>query len=246
MMPDLPMGGKQRVTVYMTLTNVAGSAREFHGEELFLVPEIGEAIPPVGAVVGEARLEPGQSLNTAFHFDFDTTRPHGKLLMSWRSGRKPFYFAIPDPPEHYHLRPRGNDAPLPADARLLLPIANPARGEELFNTSYGCSSCHGDPRVPGSNNFGPHLGGIGLAARKREPGKLAVQYLYEAILQPNRFIAPECQHGAPCQSPSAMPEYETLVTLQDAADLVGFLLDLQEQPKAQTAAAGPGEGAKGK
>src|SRR6185295_1357578 len=137
-------------------------------------------------VVGEARLEPGQSMNTALHFDVDTSRPHGKLLMAWRAGRRSFYFPIPDPPEHYHLRPRGSDVALPADARVLLPIANANRGEQLFNSTYGCSACHGDPQVPGSNNFGPHLGGIALAARQRVKGLAADQYIYESILQPNR------------------------------------------------------------
>lgn len=224
MMPDMPTAGKQRVTVYLALHNQTGQTREFHGEEFQVVPEIGDDVPPFGALVGEAPLAPGQTLNTALHFDVETSRPHGKLLMNWQRGRRSVFFALPDPPEHFHRRPRGGDVALPPQARLLLPIANPDRGEQLYNATYGCSACHGDPRQPGSNNLGPHLGGIAVEAGKRVQGLPAEQYIYESILQPDAFIAPGCK-GGPCQSPSAMPEYESLVNLQDAADLLGYLLE---------------------
>jgi hypothetical protein len=236
MMPDLPMAGSQRVTAYLALGNRTNEVREFHGEEFFLVPEIGEELPPIGAVLGEAQLAPGQKLNTALHFDLDTRKPYGKLLMQWRRGDKSAYFAIPEPSEHYHLRPRKDEVALPTDARLLLPISNPDRGEDLYAKVYGCGACHGDPQVLGSNNLGPHLGNIGREAAERVRGVQGPQYLYESFIDPNAFIAPDCK-GTPCQSPSAMPDYSTLVNLQDAADLLSYLLQLQA-PAAQTATAG--------
>jgi hypothetical protein len=235
MNPDMPAPGTQRVTVYVTLRNLAKETRDYRGEEFFLVPEIGEEVPPFGALLGEAVLLPGQSLNTAIHFDLDTTRPHGKLLMSWRRGRDSAYFAVPSPPEHYHLRPQGES--LPPDARILLPIGKADRGERLYAGIYGCSACHGDPSQPGSNNLGPHLGSVGIVAGERVENLPAPQYIYEAMLEPNAFVPPECQNGKPCEVPSSMPDYSSLLTLQDAADLLAFLLEQRAEPPA--AKAGP-------
>jgi hypothetical protein len=53
----------------------------------------------------------------------------------------------------------------------------------------------------------------------------AAQYIYESILSPGAFIAPECKDGNPCSEPTAMPEYASLMNLQDFADMVTFLLE---------------------
>lgn len=226
MMPDMPQRGEQRVTMYLAMYNKSDELRVYHGEEFFLVPEIGEKIPPFGALLGEGSLEPGQSLNTVLHFDVDTSRPHGRLLMEWRRGNKSVYYPVPEPVEHYHLRPRGGDD-LPPDARLLLPIGKATRGGRLFAGTYGCAACHGDPKVPNSNNIGPHLGGIAAVAGSRVEGVPAPQYIYESIIEPSSFIAPKCKDDVPCEAPTAMPEYRSLVTLQDAADLLAYLLEQQ-------------------
>lgn len=228
MMPDMPEWGKQRVTLDLSFHNQAAETRTYDGLELFLVPEEGDEVSPIGAQLGRARLAPGQSLNTAVHFDFDTTLPHGKLRVEWRRGEASAYFPIPEPAEHYHLRPRGGEISLPPDARLLLPIARPERGQRLYDAVYGCVACHGDPAVPDSNNVGPHLAGIAAAAGGRIEGMPAPQYLYESIIAPGAFIAPECKGGLPCSTPTAMPEYASLIDLQDAADLLGYLLELQQ------------------
>lgn len=228
MMPDMPVWGQQRVTLDLAFRNRAAETRVYDGLEFFLVPELGEAVPPIGAQLGMAKLAPGQSLNTAIHFDFDTTVPHGKLRVEWRRGEQSAFFPIPEPAEHYHLRPRGGEVALPPDARLLMPIAKAERGKVLYDAVYGCVACHGDPGVPESNNVGPHLAGIGAAAAGRIEGKAADQYLYESIIDPGAFIAPECKGGVPCSEPTAMPEYASLVNLQDAADLLGYLMELRQ------------------
>ena len=227
MMPDMPEWGKQRVTLDLAFQNRTAETRIYDGSEFFLVPEIGEEVSPIGAQVGRAQVGPGQSLNTAIHFDFDTRLPHGKLRVEWRRGADSAFFAVPEPAEHYHLRPRGGEVALPPDARLLLPIGKPERGAGLYRSVYGCIACHGDPAIPESNNVGPHLGGIAAAAGGRIEGVAAPQYLYESIVEPGAFIAPECKGGAPCSEPTAMPEYASLVDLQDAADLLTYLLELQ-------------------
>lgn len=225
MMPGMPEWGKQRVSLEMTFRNVSDRRQVFDGSEFHLAPEIGEEVPPMGAVIGKTTIDPGQMLNTVVHFDFDTTRPHGRIRAAWYRAGGSAFFAIPEPAEHFHLRPRGGEVALPPDARLLLPIGNSDRGEGLFTGVYGCIACHGDPAVAGTATVGPHLGGIGLAGATRVPGVSGAQYIYESIIDPGRVIAPECQNGLACSEPTAMPEYASLVTLQDVADLLAYLLE---------------------
>ncbi len=224
MMPDMPEWGSQRVTIDLAFENISQEPQLYAGEEFFLVPELGKEVAPMGAQVGRAPLEPGQRLNTTLHFDFDTTQPHGKLLVEWRRGGKSVYLPIPEPAEHYHLRPRGGEVSLPQDARLLLPIGDADRGESLFEGRFGCIACHGDLESPGSNNVGPHLAGIGTVGGTRVEGLSAVQYIYDSVRNPGLFIAPECKHG-PCTEPTAMPEYASLMNLQHFADIVTYLLE---------------------
>lgn len=225
MMPDMPEWGKQRVTLDLTFENRSSRAQVFDGSELVLVPELGDEVAPIGAQTGRAELGPGQSFNTAVHFDFDTSLPHGKLRVEWRRDGESVYLPIPEPAEHYHLRPRGGEVALPPSAQLLLPIGRPERGKQLFDGVYGCVACHGDPGRPGTNNIGPHLADIALQASQRIEGMPSEQYIYESIIEPAAFIAPECQNGRPCAQPTAMPEYASLMTLQDIADVLTYLLE---------------------
>lgn len=233
MMPDMPDWGKQRVTVDLAFFNRSAEGKIYDGEEFYLVPEIGDAVPPVGAQVGRAKLGPGQALNTALHFDFDTRLPHGKLRMEWRRAGDSVYLPIPEPAEHYHLRPRGGEVSLPPDARLVLPLGKAPRGRELYVGVYGCVACHGDPRIPGSNNVGPHLAGVAGVAGERAEGVNAAQYLYESIIDPGAVIAPLCKGGQPCSAPTAMPEYASLMSLQDVADVLVYVASLREDAEAE-------------
>lgn len=220
MMPDMPAPGKQRVSLDLSFVNTAEETKVYSGHEFYLVPEVGEEVSPMGAQVGRAKLAPGQSFNTAIYFDFDTSQPHGKLRVEWRRGDQSARLPVPKPAEHYHLRPRGGDVALPPDARLLLPIGKADRGEKLYGRL--CASCHGVPELPGTHTVGPHLAGIGIRGGQRIEGTPAVQYIYESILEPNAFIAPECKDG-PCSEPTAMPEYASLLSLEDFANLITYL-----------------------
>ena len=227
MMPDMPEWGLQRVTVELALINRGKKDKIFDGEELVLVPELGEEVPPMGAQVGRARIAPGHRMNTAVHFDFDTTLPHGKLRVEWRRDGESVYLPIPEPAEHYHLRHRDGELNLPPDARMVQPLGDAARGRELYIGVFGCVACHGDPEVPETNNVGPHLAGVAAVADFRQENVPGMQYLYESILDPNAFIAPECKDG-PCEAPSAMPEYGSLMSVQNIADLLNYLIELRE------------------
>lgn len=225
MMPGMPEWGMQRVTLQLAFHNQADAPRTYDGAEFWLEPEIGEPVPPSGAQLGHALIAPGQSLNTSVHFDFDTEQPHGRLKVAWRRGGEVVYLPVPEPAEHYHLRPRGGELALPPDARLVLPLGDAERGEALYMGKYGCVACHGDPAQAGTNNVGPHLAAVATRAMTRVDGQSAAQYLYESILEPNAFIAPECKTG-PCVEPTAMPEYASLMTLEDVAHLLVYLTEL--------------------
>ena len=225
MMPDMPEWGLSRLAVDLAFVNRSPVAQLYEGGEFLLVPELGESVAPTGAQLGSAPLLAGQSLNTALYFDLDVTRPHGRLRVAWRRQGEEHFLPVPVPPEHYHLQPRSRAEDLPPEARFVVHLGEPERGRELYETVFGCAACHGDPGEPDSNNLGPHLAGIGRAAGERIAGLSADQYIYESILDPGAFIAPECKGGRPCDEPSSMPEYANLMALQDIADLLTYLRD---------------------
>ena len=227
MMPGMPEQGSQRLSVELSIRNVLKKAVFYRGQEFTLLSNQGNEYPPISAQMGKFKLDSGLSLNTSIYFDFDSSRDLGKLRLRWTRGDKTIYMPIPHPPEHYHARPR--DTVWPDDVLMLMPIAEAERGEALFSANYGCSACHGDLSEPGSNNVGPHLGRIGAEASSRVPGMRAEQYIYESILRPDAFLAPECKNG-PCPTPSAMPDYSGLLTEQEMGDLVIYLLEQTGEP----------------
>jgi mono/diheme cytochrome c family protein len=113
------------------------------------------------------------------------------------------------------------------DAVEDLPVeGDPEAGAGLYEITYGCAACHGDPSDPGSATVGPHLGNIANDAATRVDGMSAAQYIYESILNPNAFITPDCPNG-PCFEPSAMPaNFGDRMSEQDMADLIAYYLTL--------------------
>lgn len=107
-----------------------------------------------------------------------------------------------------------------------LPEGDPAAGEELYRVTYGCAACHGDPAVEGSAVIGPWLGNIAADGADRIDGYTSADYVYESILRPSDFIAPECPNGPCTGPPSTMPNNfgTRMTTLQDMADIMAYLL----------------------
>lgn len=106
-----------------------------------------------------------------------------------------------------------------------LPEGNADNGQQLFEVTYACISCHGDPQGdPSSAAVGPWLGNIAEDGATRRDGYTAADYVYESILHPNAFIAPQCPNG-PCTEPSAMvATFGQQMTEQDMADVISYLL----------------------
>ena len=106
-----------------------------------------------------------------------------------------------------------------------LPEGDEASGEELYQAS-GCFACHGQIDDPNSAAVGPHQANIANDAATRVPGMSAEQYIYESILDPNAFIAPDCPNG-PCNDPSQMRlDYAGVLDEKGMADLVEFFMTL--------------------
>lgn len=104
------------------------------------------------------------------------------------------------------------------------------RGAELY-ASYGCVACHGalDGSTPAA--VGPSLVNIAEDGATRIDGVSAAQYVYDSILYPNDFIAPECPTG-PCAGPPSTMRQDFATAFvaqgeenaQGMADILAYLL----------------------
>jgi mono/diheme cytochrome c family protein len=110
-----------------------------------------------------------------------------------------------------------------------LPEGDAANGAQVYEITYACGACHGDPGTPGTNAIGPWLGNIGNEAADRVEGMSAEQYLYESILDPNKFISGGCPAGD-CAEPSVMPpNFGDRMSEQDMADLIAYYMSLTNE-----------------
>lgn len=106
-----------------------------------------------------------------------------------------------------------------------LPQGDSKTGETLYEITYGCAACHGSKDVVDSNLVGPWGGAWIDTAASRKSGYTAADYLYESILLPSAFIAPECPTGPCVGPPSMMPaNFGQRISPQDMADLLAYLL----------------------
>lgn len=103
---------------------------------------------------------------------------------------------------------------------------DPENGAAVY-TSFACNSCHGNVEEAGSNQIGPWLGDIEEVGATRVEGQTAVQYVYNSILHPNDYIAPDCATGPCIGPPSAMVQdlaFRMSNNPQDMVDLLAYLI----------------------
>lgn len=103
---------------------------------------------------------------------------------------------------------------------------DPARGEELYAVTYGCTACHGTPDGSTQALIGPPLDDIETVGATRIEGMDAMNYVYHSILFPSDHIAPDCPTGACAGPPSTMPaNFGSRMgeNPQDMADLLAYL-----------------------
>ncbi len=121
--------------------------------------------------------------------------------------------------------------PLPTPVPTATPVIEPPDistlpGGRVENgaatyTEQRCAECHGEVAQQESLLLAPWLGEMASSAASRQPGYTAEQYLFEALVDPDAFIAPQCPIGA-C-SGGLMPYYSQLSN-QQLADLIAYLL----------------------
>jgi cytochrome c2 len=116
---------------------------------------------------------------------------------------------------------------------VLVSVANPARGDELFHTElntssgpYMCSTCH---YVDSAQSLiGPGLQNIGLRAWTHIedsglPYESAAEYLYNSIIHPNEYIV----EG---YAANIMPQnYGDILSQDDLYNLVAYLFTLDTE-----------------
>ncbi|MDX1993083.1 MAG: c-type cytochrome [bacterium] len=103
-----------------------------------------------------------------------------------------------------------------------LDVGDAQRGAALFEQSIGgapaCSTCH----LPtDERRVGPGLAGVGSRAAERVPGQSAQDYLYTSITQPGAHVVEGYVNVMP-------GNYAEVLSQQQIADLIAFLLSLEE------------------
>lgn len=116
------------------------------------------------------------------------------------------------------------------DLLAQFPEGDAENGKALWVT-YGCSGCHGVPDEGIAAAVGPDQANLREVAPTRIEGVTGLQYVYESILHPSDFIAPDCPTG-PCSGPpSAMPANfgeRMAVNPGDMVDIFAYLNLLDE------------------
>lgn len=107
------------------------------------------------------------------------------------------------------------------DLNVELPEGDPERGSLLFNeaTPYGCMACHS--MEPGVVIVGPSMYGYADRAGSRIEGYDAETYTHESIVNPSAYLADNLANAMPANFGDRM-------TAQDLADLIAYLLTLEE------------------
>jgi mono/diheme cytochrome c family protein len=221
MMPGMPPEQVRRLNVELTVQNVGDTTQPFDLAELSLHATGGAVWVADPGPTTRVVLPPRHLYATVVQFDVPETERE-PLTLRWARGGGEARLLSTVVPEHEEPP---SAAPDEWPARVEeLPVGRAGEGRSLYHARFACSSCHGEPGVADSNTLGPALGDFPRAATTRIPGKGAAQYAYESILNPGAFIAPECARGQPCSAPSAMPVYGELMSPQDMADVITFLM----------------------
>lgn len=89
-----------------------------------------------------------------------------------------------------------------------------------------CIGCHVIPGVPNAvGQVGPNLTTIGVTAATRIDGYSSEEYIRESLLEPNKFIVPQCPTG-PCLPNLMVQNLGDILTTQELDTVVAYLTTL--------------------
>lgn len=217
---ETPRSGERRLSVWLTLFNPGSIPQEFSPRELVLIADDGQAWLPVGGEQAQLSHRVEHLLFLPLHFNVSTSV--GGVRLEWVRGAERAALLSTRPPPSAGP-PAGSERPWPRRVEEL-PPGTAAAGAALFHGRFACTTCHGDPTLPGSPRLGPSLHDFAKTGATRIVGVSVAQYAYESLLVPGAFIAPECAGGKPCAQQSLMPLYGEVLTPQQMADLISYLL----------------------
>lgn len=111
-----------------------------------------------------------------------------------------------------------------AAAAIDVSSADPAHGEDLFNTfqadaGFACSTCHHDDSE--DRLIGPGLLNVAARAETRVEGQDAVEYIYISIINPDAYLVDGF-------TDDLMPEnWAEIYSDDDIADIMAYLFTLE-------------------
>ncbi|WP_434390377.1 c-type cytochrome [Melittangium boletus] len=217
-LPGSPPEGSRRLAVEVSIFNPRALPLEFSPGELRLSE--GRTATEWRAVTDVSRpftLGPGELLFLTLGFDVPRTPAPLRLL--WARGEERTALLAT-------RRPLGAEAREPRgwpESVGELPSGSAGAGAALYDR-LGCVACHGALEASDAARVGPSLGAFFQAGSTRIAGLSAAQYAYESLLNPDAFIAPACPGGRPCVAPSPMPLYGEVLSAQDMADVIAYLV----------------------
>lgn len=143
----------------------------------------------------------------------------GPILAAQAANAEVEAVPTPEPLAIANLSPEEITAGLPEDFAAALASADAANGEALSLTN-ACVGCHA--LDPNQQMTGPTWFDIADTAANRVPGESPALYLYHSIMLPNSYVV----EGYP---QNIMPQnYQDLLTQEDLADIVAYLLTQHE------------------
>jgi mono/diheme cytochrome c family protein len=213
LMPGMPDLAFRRLAVSLSLVNRAPEPRRFAWQDLALRGRSRDAFAASPDGRGAVTVPPGHALLVEAAFDVPASDE--PLSLVWEGGgARRLLLATASP---VHAAPRVAPAEWPHEVTSL-PPGDAAEGRRLF-VRHACSSCHGEGAAPS-------LARIGADAAARTPGLSGPQYLYESIVDRPALVAATCRDCAP----SRMPTYGEVLSVEEAAHLVAYLLAQRGTP----------------
>ena len=187
-----------------------------------VTPAATEALTPT--IEATATAEPDETVTPAATEALTPTVEAGGLLPSPTPSRvssTPTPAATPtEPAPEAAAEADPALAGLPDDVLAAMTDADPARGEQLTLTN-GCIGCHA--LNPNQVMAGPTWHNVGATAATRVEGESAALYLYNSIFHPNDYVVEGYMPNIMLQI------YEQTLNDQDIADIIAYLLSLQDE-----------------